>query len=89
MSEFVQDRAGRVGEERLVAALRYTSKRLGGWWTYDPANEEPDLRLLLHEAADEVLRLRELIGQAAAEATHGELTDGTLASMTEVAEHGE
>lgn len=31
-------------------------------------------------------RLHTLIEQAAAEANHGELTDGTLASMTEVSE---
>lgn len=62
-----------------------------GWFTVHPLRNEKVhvvTREWFEEVAAENRRLRTLIEQAAAEANHGELTDGTLASMTEVSERG-
>ncbi len=53
----LQDKSGRVGSESIVWTLRDASKWLGGWWRKDE-RDGLDLRLLLHEAADEIERLR-------------------------------
>lgn len=75
-----------TSDSRSAAQTPELIKLAGRAMQNDPDSSSGELVRAWKALKAENRRLRTLIEQAAAEANHGELTDGTLASMTEVSE---